>query len=374
MRICLSAPNTLIFPSGGHLWVFVNWALGFKSLGHEVVWLDTVEKMESPEQFIDRARLLQSRLDLFGLGNALVLSTLDGRDVDAAIAMGLKPVEYAKSCDILCDHRYNLTEAFVNCFKRSAMIDIDPGMFQICISWGTFTPARHTHYFTVGEWANFTDTPPFPTHGHRWHHTPPPVALDHWPVTRPGDGAAMTTISGWYSDEWLKNDAGEWYENSKRAAAQAFLDLPRASGLPFEVAIATYGVDFEILSVIEHGWRHREANTLDDPLTYRTYIQQSLGEFSWCKPSYANLQTGWFSDRTACYLASGKPVVVQKTGPSKLFPDDLGVCRFNTRDEALEMLRSVQANYAHHALVARQIAETHLDARIVLSKLLEKVV
>ncbi|HEY0007951.1 MAG TPA: hypothetical protein VGB55_04430, partial [Tepidisphaeraceae bacterium] len=200
MRICVSAPNTLGYPDGGHIWVFINWVLGFRSLGHEISWLDIAPAEDSPERLRERIKVLQDRLRPFGLDTVLALSTEDGDPLSDEADLPLQPLEHALSADVLCDHRYNLAHKTVARFKRSMMIDIDPGQFHVALDLGTYNLAPHDAYFTIGEWPKFTDKQPalFNTRGWQWHYTPPPVALDQWPVKAVSGHAAFTTVSNWF--------------------------------------------------------------------------------------------------------------------------------------------------------------------------------
>jgi hypothetical protein len=374
MRICLATPATLFYPEGGHLWVFLNWALGFESLGHEVVWLDMISPDDAPDAVATALKRMRSRLAPFGLDRRVTLCTPEGSAVPFEQDLELYPLASALDCDLLCDHRYNTPRPVVGAFSRSMLIDIDPGQFQIAIALGTYDVAPHTHYFTVGEWPLFADVakPMFSTHGHVWHYTPPPVALEQWPVSASTDIGAMTTVSSWYKvTEWMHDEQGQWYDNSKRAAFQPYLTLPEQSPMPLELCINVGDYQPEKDLLRSHGWRLGNIEQTSHPEDYRNYLQRSLGEFSACKPSYARMRSGWLSDRTACYLASGKPVVIEKTGQSHIFPDNLGMLRFTNPAEALRMLEDVNANYADHAKAARQIAEQHLDARKVLKRVLE---
>ena len=376
MRIVLSAPNTLGYPDGGHVWVFINWALGFKSLGHDVLWLDVAKPGDSNEKNAGLIQTMRSRLGVFGLGDDIVLCTAEGRPYDAP---GLRTLDEALAADVLCNHRYDLSPAVIRAFKHSMMVDIDPGQLQTAFDMGTYAFVPHTTYWTVGEWPKFVAThkPRFNTHGVTWNYVPPPVDLASWPVTPPGtggEGAAFTTVSNWFmSDDWMPepDDPKSYYDNSKRTAFQPYLGLPKATGLPLELCINVGEYQPEIDLLENLGWRVRKSDTVSDPQVYRKYLQQSLGEFSSAKASYVYLNTGWLSDRTASYLASGKPAVVLKTGPSDLFPDGEGIFRFTDAESANRSLHHAMKDYDHHCRAARQIAEQVLDARVVLKRALE---
>ena len=373
MRITLSCPNTLGYPDGGHVWVFINWALGFKSLGHEVVWLDVVKPEDTDETNAALIATMRKRLGVYGLADDIALCTKDGKPYDAP---GLRPLADALAADVLCNHRYDLAPEIIRSFKHSMMVDIDPGQLQTCFEMGTYPFVPHTSYFTVGEWPKYAKASPpkFNTHNVTWHYVPPPVDLASWPVTPPGNDAAFTTVSNWFmSDDWMPvpENPKEFYDNSKRTAFEPYLGLPKQTGLPLELCIniGTYQPEIDLLKGL--GWRVRKSDAVSDPEVYRGYLQTSLGEFSSAKASYVRLQTGWLSDRTASYLASGKPAIVLKTGPSDIFPDADGLLRFTDAASAAKALQNVMANYDHHCRAARQVAEAQLDARKVLKRALE---
>lgn len=371
MRIVLSAPNTLSYPDGGHVWVFINWALGFKSLGHDVLWLDVTKPTDTPEHVDAMLALFRERLAVYGLDHSIVLATHDGKPINLP---GLRTLDEALSADVLCNHRYNLPADLIRAFKHSMMVDIDPGQLQWCYDMGTYPFVPHTSYFTVGEWPKYGTKPPFNTHGVVWHHVAPPVDLPSWPVTPRVPDAAFTTVSGWYmSDAWMPypDKPTDYYDNSKRTAFQPYLDLPETTGLPLELCLGLGDYQPEIDALQAKGWRIRKSDDVSDPEIYRRYVQTSIGEFSSAKASYVLLNTGWLSDRTATYLASGKPVVVLKTGPSDFLPDAEGIFRFTDAASAASMLNDATTNYDHHCRAARQLAEDHLDARKVLRRALE---
>jgi hypothetical protein len=164
-------------------------------------------------------------------------------------------------------------------------------------------------------------------------------------------------------------DRHETYENTKRVAFLEFADLPQFTRQPLELALVlrTKRDRGEQKSLEKCGWRIRQAwEVAGTPEMYQAYIQRSRGEFSCAKPSYVRQQTSWISDRTLCYLASGKPVVVQNTGPSSFLPNGEGMFRFSTLEESANALAAINENYVRHCRAAREIAETHFDAKKAL--------
>ena len=168
-------------------------------------------------------------------------------------------------------------------------------------------------------------------------------------------------------------DKEETYENTKRVAFLEFAELPRLTRQPLELALflRTERDMAEWKELERRGWRIRQSSEVAaTPEKYQAYIQRSRGEFSCAKPSYVKLQTAWVSDRTVCYLASGKPVVVQDTGPSSFLPNSEGMFRFGTPQEAARAFHAINADYEHHCRAARKLAETYFDSRQVVGKIL----
>jgi len=227
--------------------------------------------------------------------------------------------------------------------------------------WGQLSVPRHDLYFTIGERLAGS-----------WIHIRPPVCLESWPYVFNRGSEAFTTVSNWDSSDWIV-DGDDAYENTKRVAFLEFADLPRMTGQPLELALfmRTERDMAEQNDLERRGWRIRHSSDVAaTPETYQAYIQNSRGEFSCAKRSYVEFQNAWISDRTLCYLASGKPVVVQNTGPSAFLPDGEGMFRFSTAAEAADAFAAINANYERHCRAAREIAEAHFDARRSLETIL----
>jgi hypothetical protein len=210
----------------------------------------------------------------------------------------------------------------------------------------------------------------------------------------------MTTVSGWWGDEWITDGRELLYENNKRVSFLEFVELPRRTDQVFELALclgtgrteegglprlqrgpgpaaaraAAYGGDSEDHALlVSHGWRVRRAHEVaGSPEAYLAYIQESRGEFSAAKPSCMKLRNAWVSDRSLCYLASGKPVVVQDTGASAFLPSGLGMFRFSTLDEIVDAVAAINADYEKHCRAARDLAEAHFEAKAILEGVLHR--
>ncbi|GAA4013891.1 hypothetical protein GCM10022408_28780 [Hymenobacter fastidiosus] len=174
--------------------------------------------------------------------------------------------------------------------------------------------------------------------------------------------------------ELWETDQDGLYQNDKRNGFLPFLELPLHTAVKLELAIFLGKDDQQDRQMLEgYGWRVQDSqNIAATPTKYQYYIQKSSGEFSCVKPSCIRQQNAWISDRTLCYLASGKPVVVQHTGPSRFLPDAAGLFRFHTMQEAVRSLEHVAADYNKQSALARSLAEEYFDARKVTAALLEK--
>jgi hypothetical protein len=211
--------------------------------------------------------------------------------------------------------------------------------------------------------------------GRNWRRTSPCVAIEEWPVRPAADDAAFTAVTSWYGNEWI-DDEGTPRRNDKRSGYLPFLDLPSRVDVPLELAVdLADDPEDERSSLTSKGWRvvdgRQAASSLDG---YRSYVASSLGEFGCAKPFYVQHSTGWLSDRSACYLASGKPVVVQDTGSNPLLDEAGGLFRFRDVDEAARSLQSCMLDYERHCKEARAFAEAHLDAREVVRKVIEQTI
>jgi hypothetical protein len=232
--------------------------------------------------------------------------------------------------------------------------------------------SRYDRYFTIGETVGQPDAC-FPDCGLEWHYTPPPVSLGEWPQVPPVNGdAAFTTVSDWWG-EWMDFD-GALYPNGKRDSFLAYLNLPGYASAPIEIAVILSDWDVDDRRLLEErGWRVADPwHVTSTPGDYRSYIQSSRGELSCVKPSCIHLRNAWISDRTICYLASGRPAIIQYTGPSTFLPDSSGLFRFRDIHEAARALETVMADYEREARAARELAEEYFDAEKVARSVLER--
>lgn len=359
-RVCLAANALSYAAGGGHLWAYLNWALSLRAVGCDVLWLEGVERGTRRAELARELSGLRAALEPYGLADAVVL---DGRDAPGAL-----PLEAALDADLLLDLAY-MPAALARRFRRSALVDIDPGLTQLWAARGDIELDGHDVHFTIGE-GIATGVASVPDCGVRWRYVAPCVALDAWPEVPAAEDGAWTTVSHWWESGTGIELAGEWLDNSKRAGFEPLLDLPSRVGARLELALGGLDDDAERAWLETCGWRVRDAwEVTASPDRYREYVQRSRGELSAAKPAYVLMRTGWLSDRTVCYLASGRPAVVQDTGAVGT-PPAAGLLLFTDAAGAAAAINRVEDDYAHHSRAARELAQERFDGREVVRALL----
>jgi hypothetical protein len=361
------AADTLGYPSGaGHLWQFLNWALGLKAGGCEVTWLEPCGEDVDP----GAVELLRGRLAGYGLRRICVV---DDHGDDRAAADGSVGVEEAGGADLLLNLAYHLPPRLVDRFRTSALLDTDPGMAQTWFAHGDIELGRYDRYLTIGE-GIASGRSPVPDCGVGWLYAPPCVALDGWTAASPPTDGAYTTITHWWGDSSFVMPDGEVIDNTKRSSFLPYLPAARRADVTIELAVAPDDLEDDAQLLRDHGWSVSDpAGVAATPSGYRAYIERSRGEFSCAKPAYVALDTGWISDRTVCYLATGRPVILQHTGPCRLLDEaeGEGVFRFRDPVQAVAALRAVERDHAGHCARARALAEQGFDAARSAGRLLE---
>ena len=372
ITVCLLA-NSLRHPQfGGQMWVYLSWALGLRALGCQVVWMESVSPNAATHKVQRSVALLKDCLERYDLTAGIALCYWSGKPLPRDMVEGCQDLDAAVEADLLLNLAYNdVSCAVIKRFRRTALVDIDPGLTQIWMSQGQMKVGQHDVYFTIGETVGQLGAL-FPDCGLRWYYTPPPVFLPVWPPVGTDAMAPYTTVTHWRGEEL--EFAGQTYNNGKRDGFLPFLELPRHTTKPLELAVhLKRGDDNERLMLQERGWHVCRARAVaSTPWDYQRYIQHSRGEFSCAKPSCILLQNAWISDRTLCYLASGKPAVVQHTGPSRFLPDAAGLFRFRDVKEAVHYLEMATADYERQCQLARALTEEYFDAQKVVAGVLAR--
>jgi hypothetical protein len=289
-------------------------------------------------------------------------------------------LDRAAAHGVLADARLVLGLAAVNRLPRDVgthrvFVDLDPAVTQIEAGHDRNLAGVLDEYdvhFTIGENIG-TPGCAVPAGRWTWHPTRPPIDCSLWTPQPSAADAVFTTIGRWDERRRVQQLGGETYSWSKRDEWLRFVDLPGRTGARFELAmdVDKNPGDRELLG--QHGWAVVDPLALStDAEAYRGYICRSLGEFTVAKQLNVRLATGWFSDRSACYLAAGRPVVVQDTGFGTTLPTGAGLLAFSTPEEAADAIIAVTDAWAVHSAAARRIAERYFAARTVLADLLDR--
>ncbi|HVO22580.1 MAG TPA: hypothetical protein VMW56_03025 [Candidatus Margulisiibacteriota bacterium] len=361
----------------GNAWAFLQYVLGFRRLGFDTYYVEHIEPQRCIDAdwkaapFLDSANVAFFRavMERFALSDHAALLEGDGA---AHAGLSRRDIErLARDTDLFINisGRFHLGSV-LGAARHRIYIDADPGFVQIWQEqYGVDMNLRgHETHITVGLNLGAPDCP-LPTCGIKWHTTLPPVVLSEWKTTTlPGD--TYTTVADWrgYSPvEWH----GVWY-GQKAEEFMRIIGLPRRLAVPLELCLAIHPNEPDLPKLKEKGWHLSEPRRhCATPDTYRDYIRGSRGEFTAVKQGYAAGRTGWFSDRSACYLAAGRPVIVQDTGIGAYVPTGEGVLTFTDVDTAAAAVEQVEGDYTRHATAAAAFAREHLDADRILPRLLE---
>jgi len=368
--------------AGGHTWQFLQYLLGFRRLGYDVLFLDWLDEDMSrdasgqPCAVGDSANLdyLTHVLDGFGLGGDFSVSA--GRDGQTFGIPRRKVLERVRSSAMLLNIMGFLDdEEILSAAPRRVFLDTDPGFGQMWQDLGLATLFRgHDDYVTIAENIGQPDCG-IPTLGIDWVTTCQPVLLEEW--RRPEGTVSAKWITG--IGAW-RGAYGPIDHNGTRFGLRVhefrkFAALPRDTGQPFQLALEIDEADARDLQMLEEGgWCRVDPRVVTrDPWIYRQYIHESRAEIMIAKGMYVQTRSGWFSERSMCYLAAGRPVLAQDTGIRTLYPADEGLVIFSTPDEAIRGARALDADYERHSSAARAVAEEYFDSDRVLPRLLSKL-
>ena len=372
-------------PIAGVIWQHIHYLVGLQRLGHDVYYIEDSARLPyNPETFeinneFDYAGLLLNRLSQeFGFKKRWAFcARYLPRNPTAGLPLKKIRQLYRDADAILniCGAQELNDDLLVS--DRILYIESDPGVEQIKIDKGVRSTIdylrRHRTLFTFGENVG-TKSFPVPAHGLKWLPTRQPVVTGLWKTNRPASRATVfTSVANW-STSGLKDITwrGEKYLWSKSREFLRFISAPKKSGEPFE--LATNIKDTKTRARFErNGWCFRCPLQLSvDYWLYRDYIQRSKGEFTVAKDQYVRLNSGWFSDRSACYLAAGRPVIIQETGFTKTYGGNAGLLSFRSLGEIVEAVKAINADYAKHSRAARAVAREFFEAEEVLRSILDR--
>jgi hypothetical protein len=383
------------YPLGGVSWDYVQYVKGLHLLGHEVFYLEDTGKWGDSSE--ERGKWVYNpQLGTFTEDCGFNLHYLEKVLAYVGPAMrrhwafrspkgeyfGLTEKEIEKTCDE-ADLFVNISgccllrERYQGCCKK-VYIDTDPLYTQFKLDAahrGTATSdqaysadsiLKHDYFFTFGE--NIGDPScRIPMCGLPWHKTRQPIVAQDWPFTFTPSARAFTTVMSWKSEDTLPSINGESY-GGKNVEFMKFMNLPSRVLVPIEIALSGPA---PLDQLRQNGWQvvdgYEKSVTMN---AYRNHLGHSRGEWSIAKNVYVASRSGWFSTRSAAYLALGKPVVVQDTGFRRYLPIGCGLFAFSTLDEAVSAIERIESNYRLHCEAARTIAEEQFKSETVLTRLL----
>lgn len=356
---------------GGHAWALLNYLLGFRALGHEVLFLDrlTPEMAPDPAQRERCVGWLAEVMERAGLEGSYALF-LGEETVGLSRPAALERVR--GSILLLNVMGFVDDEEVLAASPRNVFLDIDPGFGQMWRQLGLHDAfVGHDAYVTVGEKIGDPDCL-IPTCGIEWVRTPHPIVLDEWPVA--GGGERFTSIGSWRGPYDPVEFEGRRF-GLRAHGLRKLVELPALVEPELELALDIDPADAADLAALrENGWRLVDPSQVASDLdSYRGYVQDSLAELMVAKEIYVETRSGWFSERSLAYLSSGKPVLAQETGFGERYPTGEGLLAFGDLDEARAGVEAICADPGRHSRAAREIAEAHFEAKKVLGRLLEEV-
>ena len=334
---------------GGSAWVRMSWAEGLARLGFDVLF---VERLNAPAPASARAAF---DVAMRGAGLTGSAALLDG---DAVHGMSREELlDRAAGAELLVNISGHLRDAeLLRAARVKVFVDLDPGYTQVWAHEGHDVGlAGHDHHFTVG--ANIgTRRCPLPDAGVRWRPVRQPVVLDRWPPSDAGF-SRFTTVGSWRGAFGPVAHGGRRY-GVKAHEFRRIAQVPRLAGLPCEVALDIHPADAADRALLQDGgWRIADPRRVADPSAFARYVRASGGELSAAQGVYVGTRSGWCSDRTVRYLASGRPAVVQDTGLGDSVPLGDGLLAFSTPGEAVAAAQAVASDHGRHRRAARALAE-----------------
>jgi hypothetical protein len=365
-------------PIGGMAWHHLNYVLALRQLGHDVLFLEDSDDYPScynpstgevtcdPTYGLNFAK---TSFDRLGLGECWAY--YDAHQKQWHGPASVNAIERCATADLLLNvSGVNPIRPWLEAVPIRAFIDTDPSFTQIRHLTNGVARQRaqmHNRFFTFAESIHQPDCL-IPDDGFSWMPTRQPIAIDAWPQAGDRSRGAFTTVMQWDSYPPLEFD-GKRY-GMKSDSFELIRQLPKLVGEKLEIALG--GVNAPRESLRDIGWSVVDPLAVThDPWTYQEYVRQSCGELSIAKHGYVASRSGWFSERTACYLAAGRPAVVQDTGFSKHIPCGNGLIAFRDLQSAKAGITNVTMNYARHCREARDLAETYFGSNKVLADLLD---
>jgi hypothetical protein len=366
------------YPEGGGVfWVPLQYLLGLLELGVDAWWVELLSASGQPASDHARIKRFFEAAAAMGVGERVVLLFFETPCEDPLgpyETFGLAPHEFeARMRDgLLLNLASGVPASLRSKFARSALVDIDPGPFQLWALQCDLGLGAHDAHLTIGANLGAPDCP-IPLKGVDWQHFWPPVHLPAWPaVPPPAPGAPYTTVTQWWTRQYAALDGGEVYDCNKRSGYLGHLAIPELAGVPIELAANLHPGEREDRALLaERGWQLVAPNEVaGNAAQFRNYVGRSRGELACAKPAYTRSRSGWLSDRSVCYLASGRPCVLEATGAECDLPESPGLRFFHDAAEAASALQETERDWKVASRAARTLAEELFSTRVVLPRVL----
>jgi hypothetical protein len=355
----------------GHTWQFLQYLLGFRELGWDVLFVDRLHGDVDPGD--GRIGYVRAVMRAAGLDDAWTIGLDDGCHAGLARAEVLERVGDA---DLLLNVMGFCEDVeILGAARERVFLDTDPGFGQMWHALGLADIfAGHDRHVTIGERIGTPDCA-IPTCGIDWITTPQPVVLSQWPAAPPPAGPLrFTSVARWRGAYGPIDFDGRRY-GLRLHQFRRFAQLPRLTGARLEVALDIDPTDEADIRLLDReGWILTDPTSVAaTPASYSAFIRASSAELLVAKGMYVDTRSGWLSERSLCYLASGRPVLAQSTGAEELYPTGCGLVTFATVDEAVAGVDAIRSDYARHAQAARDLAAAYFDATRVLGRLLDRL-
>jgi hypothetical protein len=370
-------------PVAGNVWLVAQYLLGFQRLGYDPYYVEAhgiqpagmLCARPDENDSLQAAAFIERVMRRFDLGDHWAFHALhsDGRCYGMT---ELKLKELYRSAAVIINlHGGTVPLPEHSRSGRLVYLGTDPVELEIELAENRLQTVeflrQHARYFTWGLNYGHPDSKVPLSSEFELKPNCPPVIVDLWQSRHIPPGDAFTTIGNWRQEHRTLVFQGETYHWSKHYEYLKFIDLPRRTSQPLELALASYRDEDKAL-LTGHGWRVRHALDFSTDLdAYRDYLRGSRGEFTVAKDQNVRLRSGWFSERSAQYLAAGRPVITQETGFSNMLPTGRGLFAFTTMDEILAAIDSINSDYDAHCRAAVELAHEYFQYDVVLKPILE---
>ena len=362
---------------GGATWAVLQYVLGLIQLGHRVCFVEPVPRSKlhpanTPLRRSETAARFRRLTEAYGFSSSAALLLAGTTETVGLSHAALRA--FAREADVLINISGMLRDpALLEPILRRVYLDLDPAFNQAWQAGGTaeMRVDAHTHFATVGLAMGRAECR-VPICDRRWITTYPPVVLREWRVASRLTRDAFTTVANWRSYGAVHHDG--MFLGQKAHAFRPLIGLPRKTKSKFTLALAIHPSEPDLAALHSNGWTLVDPRRVAGwPADYQRFVRGSRAEFGIAKSGYVVARSGWFSDRSACYLACGRPVLAHDTGFAAALPTGQGLLSFTTEDDVLAGVDAIEVDYPRHRKAARAIAQEYFDSDRVLRHLLERV-